>query len=134
MHRRKIRQYLDEVSAEYISPPHEPRNNALLDELKHSMSQRGWYGRPLLVLKRKDGTYQAITGSHRLAAASSLGLDVPVYVLEPPEFGWDRKGDREQLIWESLELAVDNADAMSSLMKIGDGSAIQLMREEEALR
>ena len=44
---------------------HEVRDEALLDTLAMSMARFGWVGAPIVV----DGE-QAITGSHRLAAAA----------------------------------------------------------------
>lgn len=59
----------------------DPRKASRLAE---SMQADGWHGEPLLVVKYGDG-YQAWTGTHRLAAAKSAGVDVPVYVLSLTE-------------------------------------------------
>lgn len=46
------------------------------------MWRNGWLGRPLLVLAEDDGVYQALTGSHRLAAARVVGLsNIPAIIL-----------------------------------------------------
>jgi hypothetical protein len=46
------------------------------------MREHGWLGRPLLVAPVKRG-HQALTGSHRLAAAKAAGLGtVPAVVLQ----------------------------------------------------
>lgn len=46
------------------------------------MRKDGWLGRPLLVVEAGRGAYQALTGSHRLAAALAVGLPaIPVIIL-----------------------------------------------------
>lgn len=65
-----------------IRPIHEPRDPKLFGRLLRSMRERGWLGRPLLVVPAVLGVYQALTGSHRLAAALEAGLDtIPAIVL-----------------------------------------------------
>ncbi|RKI08300.1 hypothetical protein D7Y15_26180 [Corallococcus sp. AB030] len=66
-----------------ITPPHEVRDEAKLDAIRASMEARNWKGRPLVVVPypSADRTFLALTGSHRLAAASAAGLEVaPCYV------------------------------------------------------
>lgn len=63
-----------------IRPIHDPRDPKLLHEIFRSMRREGWLGRPLLAV-RGDGFYQALTGSHRLAAALQAQLEkIPVIV------------------------------------------------------
>jgi len=65
-----------------VSPVHSATDRARLADLAASMRGDGWQGRPLLVYVDHTGEYQALTGSHRLAAAKLAGLDeVPVVVL-----------------------------------------------------
>lgn len=46
------------------------------------MWRSGWLGRPLLVMPEEDGLHQALTGSHRYAAAKVVGLStIPAIVL-----------------------------------------------------
>lgn len=60
-----------------IKPPHEIDNFAKLENLKSSILKSGWRGPPLIV----NGD-QALTGTHRLAAAKQIGLRlVPVVEL-----------------------------------------------------
>jgi hypothetical protein len=65
-----------------IRPVHEPKDPDLLELITLSMREGGWLGRPLLVVQEAAG-YQALTGSHRLAAAKAAGLGtVPAIVLQ----------------------------------------------------
>lgn len=67
-----------------IKPIHGIQDSRKYRDLVISMDQEGWRGRPILVVdvsKRKP-TFQALTGSHRLAAALSVGLEtIPVLVV-----------------------------------------------------
>jgi ParB/Sulfiredoxin domain len=70
------------LSPSSIIPVHEPRDSELSTKIERSMWRSGWLGRPLLVLPEGDGIYQALTGSHRLAAARVVGLStIPAIVL-----------------------------------------------------
>lgn len=86
-----------------IRPIHGIHEQALFLDLLESMRTNGWVGRPLMVLERRNKGYQAITGSHRVAAAKKAGLArIPVIVLGKHEadavrssdWGWDREQDR----------------------------------------
>jgi len=63
-----------------VEPLHAVRIPSLYTELLGKMKAEGWNGRPLLVIQRENG-YQAWTGSHRIAAARELNLQIPCYVL-----------------------------------------------------
>lgn len=66
-----------------VKPPHAPREKDKLAEITDSMKEVGWNGRPLVVVDMED-YYQAVTGSHRLAAAKKAGLEtVPVVAIKP---------------------------------------------------
>lgn len=69
-----------------IRPIHDVREERRFTELRKSMKRHGWEGRPLLVVKDHQKTYafQALTGSHRLAAAQGTLRSVPAIVV-PPE-------------------------------------------------
>jgi len=88
MNRRRRRS----VDPKLIDPLHsiKPSRRAELRELMQSMAAHGWIGRPLLVEQKvveKDGdhgrySYQAWTGTHRLAAARRLHLRrVPIIII-----------------------------------------------------
>ena len=69
------------IPAREVLPPHEVRDVANKAAILSSMAEHGWRGRPVLVAEGPNGT-QAITGSHRVAAAKELGLDVPVFRID----------------------------------------------------
>ena len=74
---------ITDIPLRFLQPFHPPKDPQLLDALHHSMRQDGWKGRPLLAyLRVKD--VQAITGSHRLAAAKQVGLASVPCLLIPP--------------------------------------------------
>lgn len=65
-----------------ILPPHEPRERERHRKLLASMKRGGWRGRPLLVVETSPGRFQALTGSHRIAAARDMGLaSIPAIVM-----------------------------------------------------
>lgn len=65
------------IPASDILPPHEVRDIDNKNKIKAAMKESGWTGRPILVAEGPNGT-QAITGSHRIAVAKELEVDVPV--------------------------------------------------------
>lgn len=102
--------YMDikHLPADRIVARHEVRDQDKLAELVASMASKGWEGRPLLV-----SNYRALTGSHRLAAAEQLGIEVPV-VEVPGDWDWTTAYDDESLLadWqEYVEYAEEVADA-----------------------
>lgn len=87
------------------------------------MQANGWVGRPLLVIERVDGTFQAWTGTHRIHAARNAGLaTIPCYVV------------RE---WKLIEIGADalwghsfDHHRLKLLHKTHDSMAIELMATE----
>ncbi len=73
---------IEDLAPEEIEPPHEVKDEAKLADLIASMraADTGWVGRPLVVFG-VPGSYQAITGSHRLAAAREVMNTIPCVVL-----------------------------------------------------
>jgi hypothetical protein len=63
-----------------VHPLHEVRCMQKLDMLTEHMMTHGWVGRPVAVLHL--GHLQALTGSHRLAAAEAAGLEMVPTVIE----------------------------------------------------
>lgn len=114
-----------EILTSNIEPPHEVREAEKLAVLVASMQATGWTGRPLLVIAL-DGYHQALTGSHRLAAAEAAGLvTVPCIVVEmtddladalSTEAGWDarreRASDPQSLTGALLACGLDEAAAL----------------------
>lgn len=86
-------EYLD-IDVADIEPPNEVEDEYLLEEIQESMAKSGWSGRPLIAW----GTI-AYTGSHRIAAARAVGLDVVPTIQLPA--GLAGRNDDEKL--EELE-------------------------------
>lgn len=82
---------LDVLPASAIDPPHGVEFPDRLRVIEASMARSGWRGRPLLVAPMRGGRFQALTGSHRHAAAKRLGLCIPVLVLDPEPVARIRK-------------------------------------------
>ncbi len=78
---------LMDPSDESITKWNEPTSEAQVDRLADDMKDQGWVGDPLVVVKDRYGGYRALTGSHRLAAAETAGIKVPVVEMDLPE-GW----------------------------------------------
>ena len=103
---------------------HEVRDHGKLERLIDSMSRDGWVGRPVLALDCGDHL-QALTGSHRVAAAEQAGIDVDVYVIEQSAYTGDNDDevalysqlidgdddDRRAVISELVERGLVNVEA-----------------------
>jgi hypothetical protein len=114
-----VMEFLD---IDLIVPLHEPRSAALLAELKDSMMEDGWNGRALLVIER-EADYLAWTGSHRLAAAKSVGIShVPCHVVSEASLA-DVGADSG---WGHVE----DSDRLRIIQEIGDEDAIAIMWSE----
>jgi hypothetical protein len=114
---------LEHLNPSLIKPINKAFMSDLLSELEESMMTNGWLGRPLLVIETSKGDYFAWTGSHRLAAAMSAGMEnIPCYVV------------LESLI-SSEEIDAQSGhvmdyDRFNAVLKTGDENAISLMRIE----
>jgi ParB-like chromosome segregation protein Spo0J len=76
-----------------LTQPHEMTDPAKVASLAADMTANGWTGRPVLA----SASGQALTGSHRIAAAEIAGIEVP-FVLVPDGWDWtDVQGDFEEL-------------------------------------
>lgn len=75
---------ITELETSQILPPHEVRDRDKLTALISSLEAQGWIGAPLVALRPISAGYspQAVTGSHRYAAAETLGIDIPVVWLD----------------------------------------------------
>ena len=74
----------DTLDAAEIDPRHEVNDEGKLAMLTSDMDASGWHGRPVLVADRgedRNPRYIGITGSHRVAAATVLGMEIPVVIL-----------------------------------------------------
>ena len=63
-----------------IEAPHEVRDEKKLNDLTESMAKNGWQGPPILAYYDGD-MLQAVTGSHRIAAAETSGIEIPVSIM-----------------------------------------------------
>ena len=112
-----------------INPLHEVRDADKVAALAADMAANGWTGRPVLVV---DGeVMQAITGTHRLAAAAVAGIEPQIMVLEPAPFSGDYDAADA---WDALTRGDDDERvvAMQYLHKIGEVSlaALEVMQAE----
>lgn len=78
-HRRSMT--TETVHPDDIAPLHGVEDPALYESLVESMWAHEWQGRPVLAAEDADGKLQALTGSHRIAAARTTRTHVPVYVV-----------------------------------------------------
>jgi len=82
-----------------IRPPHGETCRLRSIVLSKRFLDVGWKNRPLVVIKLRNSKrwkYYSITGSHRIAAARSVGIKVPAIIL-PSSFYDQIK--REGLVW-----------------------------------
>lgn len=118
----------------YIQPLHCVRDPEKLRSLVESMKVRGWAGRPILALDAGDSP-QALTGSHRIAAAVEAGLEeIPVYLIDTSTHITDAVGrcvvcGDECWVVEALD-ARDDEDRLAAIKRSGDKTAINLIGEE----
>jgi hypothetical protein len=115
----------DLIQAKRITPPHEVRDTEKLDSLVASMKKNGWQGRPILAFDVGNGL-EALTGTHRLAAAKQAGIeDVPVLKIS------DDIGNYADEYGRSIKDISDEEDVLEYLKNFGDKDAFELMRMEQ---
>ena len=112
------------ISTSSIFPPHSVRDTEKFEALKSAFETSGWEGRPLLVVEYGD-VFQALTGSHRWAAADAAEMEeVPCVLVDTDkliEAGYDA---------DALRSASDDDDVYNILEETGDEDAVELMLEE----
>lgn len=123
---------LTSIRADLIEAPHGVEDEAKLARLAASIQNHGWTGRPLLVLP-VGGHFQALTGSHRLAAVRSLeevpeallgdqdDVELPCAVVD--EELWYGAGYDERS-------GSDDEERLAILLEVGDTEAAALMQAE----
>lgn len=111
------------VHAKTVTPLHEIKSKGKLGEIKQSMKSGGWKGRPLLAVETENGKLQGLTGSHRIVAAKSAGLDVPVHVVTRDEM------DKAGLDSDYLK-STDDVDKEYQLRRHGLTKAADMMQKE----
>ena len=99
-----------QVNPHEVEPPHEVKNQDKYARLVEDMRAGGWQGRPILAYM-SGGSMQALTGSHRIAAAREAGLAVvPVVLIEDSDFP-------DAAAFTRLDEAEDNYDRLRALEK-----------------
>jgi ParB-like nuclease domain. len=119
---------METVYTTSIAPLHDADDVEKLNALTEDMEENGWVGSPIVVYQSGDG-FQAMNGSHRLAAALTAGLDeIPVEIISC-----------EMITGEQYEIleAYHDADGFVTALEdlIGDGvagldAALDIMRAE----
>lgn len=106
-----------------ILAPHAVNDSTKVEQIAASLERDGWQGRSVLVLQVAD-YYQALTGTHRLAAAQAAGLeDVPCVEVDAEAFYG--AGYEPNDLW-------DDDVRLSILREIGDEAAATLIEQEIA--
>lgn len=78
-----MKEELKTIFISQIIPPHEPDRGVCLKRIANSIKQKGWHGRPILVVEISKNKYHSLTGSHRIAAARSNKLKkIPCLVIK----------------------------------------------------
>lgn len=109
-----------------ITRRHEVRNQEAVDRIAADMKERGWQGRPALVVRDGDELL-GWTATHRLAAAEKAGLtDIPTIEVDGAklrEAGYDLK-----------ELTqIGKKKRIAALREIGEDKAADLLEQEQAI-
>ena len=107
-----------------IQPLHEVQDIEKFNEIKNSMIKNGWVGRPVVAIDRGD-YLQAITGSHRIAVADEIGLDIPCEIISESLF---------ELICQECEWDIDmvmtNLDGFYNDLKDYDDELAKILYQD----
>jgi len=114
----------DYLSARAIEPPHGVRDIEKLNLLVKSMKENGWQGRPILTYDAGRGD-EALTGSHRIKAATQADIEVPIYRIENAGDYVDKNG---KSIFDVGFMELE--DQVKWLNQFGDKNAAQLLKQE----
>lgn len=98
-----------ERDAHRIQPLHDVEDEAKLESLIESMRVNGWQGAPVVVVEREDSDPLAATGSHRVAAAREVGIEVPT--INAAELLAEHGGDFAALVGEFETAGLDREGA-----------------------
>jgi hypothetical protein len=115
----------DVINPQGIVPPHNVRDVAKKEKLTENMEKNGWVGRPILVFDAGRGN-EALTGSHRIAAAKQAGIEIPIYKIDENIGNYaDKNGNT---IFDAANF--EQKDIVKFLREFGDKDAAKLMNEE----
>jgi hypothetical protein len=118
----------EEIEPRRIIEVHSVRDKTKLARLTEIMKAKGWYGRPLLVWDTGNGVF-ALTGSHRIAAAKSAGVLVPVMYVNSGKM--ERYAEKSGETVDTIVGAGD--DRVEAILKdAGDKRALRLMQAESS--
>lgn len=93
--------------------------------LAESMKSKGWQGRPILTVDLGRG-HEALTGTHRIAAAQKAGIEIPVHML--PNKAGEHEDRHNRTIQDAMYMDAD--DAAKWLKSAGYHEASALMMDE----
>jgi len=119
-------EYSDLVDPRRLVPVNEVRHPRSVERLIKAFLDVGWMGPPILAVDQGNG-WQALTGSHRIAAAREIEMKVPVYYVDSELLEkFNEHSDR------SILEAIDDDERLEMLREIGDPYALEIMKAEDA--
>jgi hypothetical protein len=107
------------TDAHLIEAPHDADDEVKLEQLADAMRRDGWVGAPVVVIEREDADPLAVTGSHRIAAAREVGIDVPTVLLA--DLVAQRGGNLAEMIadFEAAGFDRDSATIEAAIRVVG---------------
>lgn len=73
---------IDPFKIEPIESLHHSKQPAMI-KIAQDLQQNGWNGRPIAAVQRNDGSFKALTGTHRIFAARTAKLDqIPILFIQ----------------------------------------------------
>lgn len=82
---RQAIEYDELLDPEYIRKINDVEKSKLA-KMINSLERNGYKGRPVVVLDNANEGYIALTGSHRLAAAEAVGIEIPAVIVHANEY------------------------------------------------
>ena len=121
-----------DATGRYIQPLHDAYESDKLHQLADDMRKRGWVGRPILAIDCGD-YLQAITGSHRIAAAELAGIEVEICEIKQPAF--DGADYEVSDLYDTMINGSDDDDRLVVMVALHDtglidDEALAIMRAE----
>lgn len=114
---------------DHINPPHQVKDHAKLQMLIDNMDENGWIGRPILAYQDASGGIYALTGSHRIAAARELEIEIPVMYVDASV--GDFENDAGEFLMDVIATGDDRVATF--LRDAGDDNSADLMDAETML-
>jgi hypothetical protein len=80
---------IEKIYADEITPLNDITDDEKFNRIKEKMESEGWKGRPIVAIERGRGP-EALTGSHRIHAATEIGLDdIPTVIVDASDVDSD---------------------------------------------